>query len=290
MIWEALVQPFVEFAFMRRALAGSLAVALAAAPVGVFLTLRRMSMTGDAIAHAVLPGVATAYLLAGVSLYAMTLGGLVTGLAVAGLAGVASRATVQHEDASLASFHLLALALGVVIVSLGGSRVDLVHVLFGSVLALGDDAVLMLAAVASATVLGLALVYRPLVLECVDPAFLKTVGKRAGGRVHHLFLALMVLVLVAGFHALGTLMAVGIMILPAAAARFWARDIDRMIAVAVGAALLPVPAGLLASFHVDIPSGPAIVLAAGAIYLLSMVLGPHGSLRSLTTPSWHYRA
>ena len=290
MIWEALVQPFVEFAFMRRALAGSLAVALAAAPVGVFLTLRRMSMTGDAIAHAVLPGVATAYLLAGLSLYAMTLGGLVTGLAVAGLAGVASRATVQHEDASLASFHLLALALGVVIVSLGGSRVDLVHVLFGSVLALGDDAVLMLAAVASATALGLALVYRPLVLECVDPAFLKTVGKRAGGRVHHLFLALMVLVLVAGFHALGTLMAVGIMILPAAAARFWARDIDRMIAVAVGAALLPVPAGLLASFHVDIPSGPAIVLAAGAIYLLSMVLGPHGSLRSLTTPSWHYRA
>ncbi len=290
MIWEALVQPFVEFAFMRRALAGSLAVALAAAPVGVFLTLRRMSMTGDAIAHAVLPGVATAYLLAGLSLYAMTLGGLVTGLAVAGLAGVASRATVQHEDASLASFHLLALALGVVIVSLSGSRVDLVHVLFGSVLALGDDAVLMLAAVASATVLGLALVYRPLVLECVDPAFLKTVGKRAGGRVHHLFLALMVLVLVAGFHALGTLMAVGIMILPAAAARFWARDIDRMIAVAVGAALLPVPAGLLASFHVDIPSGPAIVLAAGAIYLLSMVLGPHGSLRSLTTPSWHYRA
>ncbi len=290
MIWEALVQPFVEFAFMRRALAGSLAVALAAAPVGVFLTLRRMSMTGDAIAHAVLPGVATAYLLAGLSLYAITLGGLVTGLAVAGLAGVASRATVQHEDASLASFHLLALALGVVIVSLGGSRVDLVHVLFGSVLALGDDAVLMLAAVASATALGLALVYRPLVLECVDPAFLKTVGKRAGGRVHHLFLALMVLVLVAGFHALGTLMAVGIMILPAAAARFWARDIDRMIAVAVGAALLPVPAGLLASFHVDIPSGPAIVLAAGAIYLLSMVLGPHGSLRSLTTPSWHYRA
>ena len=290
MIWEALVQPFVEFAFMRRALAGSLAVALAAAPVGVFLTLRRMSMTGDAIAHAVLPGVATAYLLAGLSLYAMTLGGLVTGLAVAGLAGVASRATVQHEDASLASFHLLALALGVVIVSLGGSRVDLVHVLFGSVLVLGDDAVLMLAAVASATALGLALVYRPLVLECVDPAFLKTVGKRAGGRVHHLFLALMVLVLVAGFHALGTLMAVGIMILPAAAARFWARDIDRMIAVAVGAALLPVPAGLLASFHVDIPSGPAIVLAAGAIYLLSMVLGPHGSLRSLTTPSWHYRA
>ena len=290
MIWEALVQPFVEFAFMRRALAGSLAVALAAAPVGVFLTLRRMSMTGDAIAHAVLPGVATAYLLAGLSLYAMTLGGLVTGLAVAGLAGVASRATVQHEDASLASFHLLALALGVVIVSLSGSRVDLVHVLFGSVLALGDDAVLMLAAVASTTALGLALVYRPLVLECVDPAFLKTVGKRAGGRVHHLFLALMVLVLVAGFHALGTLMAVGIMILPAAAARFWARDIDRMIAVAVGAALLPVPAGLLASFHVDIPSGPAIVLAAGAIYLLSMVLGPHGSLRSLTTPSWHYRA
>lgn len=290
MIWEAVAQPFVEFAFMRRALVGSLAVALASAPVGVFLTLRRMSMTGDAIAHGMLPGVAAAYLLAGLSLYAMTLGGLVSGLAVAVLAGLTARVTVQHEDASLACFHLLALALGVVIVSLGGSQVDLVHVLFGSVLALGDGAVLTLAGAASVTLLALTLIYRPLVLECVDPAFLKAVGGRTGAWVHHVFMSLVVLDLVAGFHALGSLMAVGIMILPAAAARFWARDIDRTITVAVAVALLSVPAGLLASFHADIPCGPAIVLAAGTIYLLSMALGPYGSLRSLTTPAWHYRA
>ena len=290
MIWEAVAQPFVEFAFMRRALVGSLAVALASAPVGVFLTLRRMSMTGDAIAHGMLPGVAAAYLLAGLSLYAMTLGGLVSGLAVAVLAGLTARVTVQREDASLACFHLLALALGVVIVSLGGSQVDLVHVLFGSVLALGDDAVLTLAGAASVTLLALTLIYRPLVLECVDSAFLKAVGGRTGAWVHHVFMSLVVLDLVAGFHALGSLMAVGIMILPAAAARFWAQDIDRMITVAVAVALLSVPAGLLASFHADIPCGPAIVLAAGAIYLLSMALGPYGSLRPLTIPAWHYRA
>lgn len=290
MIWEILVAPFAEFGFMRRALVGTLAAALAAAPVGVFLMLRRMSLAGDAIAHGILPGVATAYLLAGLSLYALTLGGLIAGLLVAGLAGAVSRVTVLREDASLASFHLVALAAGVLLVSAGGGRVDLLHVLFGNVLALDRDAVLMLAGVATASVSILAAIYRVLVLECVDPSFLRTVGGRAGALAHHVFLALVVLCLVAGLHAMGTLMAVGIMILPAAVARFWARTIDRTVAVAVAVAAVSVVVGLLLSYHVDLPPGPAIVLAAGALYLASLALGPHGGLRALATPGRRYRA
>lgn len=288
MIADWLIAPFLDYAFMARALAGGLAVALGAAPVGVFLMLRRMSLTGEAIAHGILPGIAVAYLLAGLSLFAMTLGGLVAGLVIATLAALVSRVTVLREDASLASFHLVALAMGVLLVSVAGSKIDLIHVLFGSVLALGDDAVLLLAVTASLTVLALALIYRPLVMECYDPAFLRAVGGR-GALVHHLFLALVVLNLVAGFHALGTLMAVGMMILPATAARFWARGIGGMIAVAVAFALLASLVGLLISFHVDVPSGPAIILTAGALSLLSMLLGPHGSLRALRTPAWHQR-
>ena len=288
MIADWLISPFLDYAFMARALVGGLAVALGAAPVGVFLMLRRMSLTGEAIAHGILPGIAVAYLLAGLSLFAMTLGGLVAGLVIATLAALVSRVTVLREDASLASFHQVALAMGVLLVSVAGSKIDLIHVLFGSVLALGDDAVLLLAVTASLTVLALALIYRPLVMECYDPAFLRAVGGR-GALVHHLFLALVVLNLVAGFHALGTLMAVGMMILPATAARFWARGIGGMIAAAVAFALLATLVGLLISFHVDVPSGPAIILTAGALSLLSMLLGPHGSLRALRTPAWHQR-
>ena len=290
MIWDSLITPFVEFAFMRRALVGALAVAVASAPVGVFLMLRRMSLTGDALAHGILPGIAAAYLLAGLSLYALTLGGLIAGLVIAGLAGLVSRVTVQREDASLASFHLVALALGVLMVSVSGSQVDLVHVLFGSVLALDDAAVLLVAGVATVTLVTLALIYRLLVMECVDPLFLRAVAGPAGAWVHHVFLVLLVLCLVAGFHAMGTLMAVGLMILPATLARFWASTLDHIILVAVGAATVSIVAGLLLSYHANLPSGPAIILSTGVLYLLSVTLGPQSGLRTRFMLRPHLRA
>ncbi|MGF1660657.1 MAG: metal ABC transporter permease, partial [Rubrimonas sp.] len=201
MIADLLLDPFADFAFMRRALVGCLALALGSAPVGVFLMLRRMSLTGDAMAHAILPGAAVGYLVAGLSLGAMTLGGVIAGLAVALLAGAVSRSTALREDASLAAFYLISLAAGVLIVSMRGGTVDLMHVLFGTVLALDDAALTLLCAIATLTLITLAALFRPLVLECVDPGFLRSVG--GGGAVaHFVFLALAVLNLVGGFHAL----------------------------------------------------------------------------------------
>lgn len=260
---------------MRRALVGCLALSLGATPVGVFLMLRRMSLTGDAMAHAILPGAAVGYLLWGLSLGALTVGGLVAGLAVALLAGTVARGGVLGEDASLAAFYLISLALGVLLISLKGSQVDLFHVLFGSVLALDDGTLVLIAGIATLTLLALALLFRPLVAECVDPGFLRAVS-RASAPVHFAFLALVVLNLVAGFQALGTLLAVGMAILPAAAARFWVREIGALLAVAVALAFLGSVVGLLASFHLDLAAGPAIVLAIGALYLLSLLAGPRG--------------
>ena len=223
-IYDTLIAPFVEFAFMRRALVGSIALALGAGPVGVFLMLRRMSLVGDAMAHAILPGAAIGFLLSGLSLFAMTAGGLIAGFVIALGAGVVARATELKEDASLAAFFLISLAVGVTIVSLKGNNVDLLHFLFGSVLALDDPTLLLIAAITTLSLAVLAVIYRPLVLECVDPGFLRSVS-RAGAPAHIAFLALVVMNLVGGFHALGTLLAVGIMMLPAVIARFWARDI-----------------------------------------------------------------
>ena len=276
---ELLLAPFLDYGFMRRALVATLALAMGCGPIGVVLVLRRMSLTGDALAHAILPGAAIGFLLAGLSLPAMSVGGFVAGLSVALLAGLVTRLTPQAEDAAFAAFYLTSLALGVLLVSLRGSNVDLLHVLFGSILAVDGTALLLLATIASVTLLTLAVIYRPLLLECFDPVFLRT--RQGGGSWYHaLFLVLLVLNLVASFQALGTLMAVGLMMVPSAAARFWARGLTTLvlasIAIGFGSGVL----GLLASYHAGLPSGPAIVLTASAIYLISVLVGPQGGLLS----------
>ena len=139
MIWHTFIQPFIEFGFMRRALLVCLALSLSTTMLGVFLLLRRMSLMGDALSHAILPGVAAGYLLNGMSLLAMTVGGFIAGIAVALVAGWVSRRTPLKEDASFAGFYLGSLALGVTLVSLRGSNVDLLHLLFGSILAVDSD-------------------------------------------------------------------------------------------------------------------------------------------------------
>lgn len=278
-MYDFLVAPFADFAFMRSALYGSLALALSSCPVGVFLMLRRMSLTGDAMAHAILPGAATGFLLFGLNIVPMTIGGLVAGVVVALGAGAVSRFTIQKEDASMAAFYLISLALGVLMVSVRGSSVDLMHVLFGTVLALNDAALTLIGVIAAITLVTLAIFWRALVAECLDPLFLRSVS-RFGTPVHFIFLALVVLNLVGGFQALGTLLSVGLMMLPAAAARFWTVRLEPMIALAVVIGAVSCVAGLLISYHFSLPSGPAIILSAGAVYLASIVAGTRGILSS----------
>jgi zinc/manganese transport system permease protein len=267
-----------------------MSLSLGAGAVGVFLMLRRMSLVGDAMAHAILPGAAVGYLVAGLSLGWMTVGGLVAGMAVALLSGLVARTTVLKEDASLAAFYLLSLAGGVTLVSLKGSNVDLLHVLFGSVLALDDPTLFLLAGTATASMLSLALLYRPLVLECVDPGYLRSVSDGSGAIAHLGFLALVVMNLVAGFHALGTLLAVGLMMLPAIAARFWTDHVGGMIGWATGFGLLSGTAGVLVSFHVGLPTGPTVILCAGAVYAFSILFGAHGGLVIRALPRRHLEA
>lgn len=284
-LYQLALEPFIEFGFMRRALVACLALGVGSGPVGVLLMLRRMSLVGDAMSHAVLPGAAVGFMLGGLSLPAMGFGGLVAGLTVALLAGLVSRFTALREDASFASFYLTSLAAGVMIVSAHGSSVDLLHVLFGSILAIDAPAITLVAAIASFTLLLLALIYRPLVMECFDPGFLRSVGGR-GSVYHVLFLLMVVLNLVAGFQALGTLMAVGLMMLPATAARFWAHSLAGLMLTSTVIATLSGLIGLIVSYHLSVASGPAIVLSASAFYALSLLFGRTGVLRR-ALPSSH---
>lgn len=288
-MYDLFIAPFAEFDFMRRALAGVLILALSAAPIGIFLMLRRMSLAGDVMAHAILPGAALGFLVAGLDLFAMTAGGIAAGIAVAVAAGLVARFTELKEDAALAAFYLVSLALGVTLISLKGSNVDLFRVLFGSVLALDNATLVVIASFTTFSLFALALIWRPLVLECVDPGFLRSVSG-SGTMVHLLFLALVVLNLVAAFHALGTLLAVGLMMLPAAAARFWTQDVTRMAAISVLIGMISGTGGLLVSFHFSLPTGPAVILAAGVFYAISVLLGPVGGLRKRLSPGRHLEA
>jgi zinc/manganese transport system permease protein len=283
-----LVDPFAAYGFMRLALVACAALALANGPVGVLLLARRMSLAGDLLGHAVMPGAALGFLLAGYALWALSLGGFVTGLLVGLLATLVGRMSAAQQEAGLAAFYLLSLSLGVLLVALQGSNIDIMHVLFGTVLAVDPPTLVLIAALASVVVLALAALYRPFALDAVDPPFLAALG--GGARLYRaVFLVLVVLCLVAGFEAFGTLLAAGPLLLPAAAARCWTRRLGPAIAISTALGLVSGYLGLLVSFFVNLPSGPAIVLAAGAFYIASLAAtrrrAPSGA-RAALGASW----
>lgn len=278
MLWHSLIQPFFEFGFMRRALVVCLALSLSTTLLGVFLLLRRMSLVGDALSHAILPGVAVGYLLQGMSLLVMGAGGFIVGLLVALFAGWVSQRTRLKEDASFAGFYLVSLALGVTIISLKRTSVDLLNLLFGSVLAVDSSAAWFVGIVASITLLSVAVCWRGMVSEAFDRLFLQVNQRQLPMLLHGFFLVLLVLNLVAGFQVLGTLMVVGLMMLPAIAARCWVRTLPKMVLLAALFGLFSAWVGLGISWHAALPAGPAIVLTAGVIFLLSVIFGMRGSL------------
>ena len=265
-----LIGPFEAFSFMRIALVASFALALANGPIGTLLLMRRESLSGNVLSHAVMPGAAFGFLYAGYSLAALSFGGLLTGLVVAGLAALKIRSKPQRQDVSLIAFYLVSLSFGILIVAARGSQADLMHVLFGTVLAVDVPALLLIASITSITLLVIAALYRPLAVESFDPSFLRAAGG-GGGVFRAIFVTLVVLNLVASFQAFGTLLAIGPMLLPAAAARCWTQKVWPMIALATVIGMASALAGLLISYYANLPSGPAIVIGAGLIYGISLL-------------------
>jgi zinc/manganese transport system permease protein len=275
----AALAALVTYDFLLRALAGGVAVAVAAAPIGVFLTMRKMSLAGDAVGHAIVPGAAAAALLSGGATWAITAGAALTGSLVFALAGVFSRLLRLPEDAGVALFYLGALAAGVLIARSRAVPVDLEQLLFGAALSLDTAALIVAGIAASFSLIVTALVYRPLVLDTIDP------GAGSGGpggrlAVVSLFHAAMALTAVAAFHVVGALMAVGLLVLPSIAARFWARSVPGMMGSAMVIGVLGVVLGLLAALMADLPAGAAIVCALFGLALVSAMFGPVGSLYS----------
>ncbi|MEM9044919.1 MAG: metal ABC transporter permease [Pseudomonadota bacterium] len=275
------LQEMMGFAFMRRAFVVTTVLAVSVAPVGAFLVLRRLSLAGEAMAHAITPGIVIGFVVAGLSVLSLLIGGLIAGIGVAVLTALLSRKTILRSDASLASLYLIALAAGIFILSAAGSAVPLKSFLFGSILGIDDATMLLVVGVATVTLLSFAVLLRPLIVSTCDPVFFEAQARRPW-LVEQGFMLLLVLNLLAAFKTLGTLMAVGLMILPATSARYWSGTITIQLVLGFLFALASCWIGLTLSYvFPDTPSGPAIVLVAGVIFFISVLFAPLGFGRSM---------
>lgn len=278
---------WLDYAFMVRALSATTVLSFSVAPVGAFLVLRRLSLSGEAMAHAIVPGIVIAFVMAGLSVGSMIIGGLTAGIVVAVLTSLLTRMTIIREDASMASLYLIALALGIFILSAAGSAVPLKSFLFGSILGIDDESLILIGTTATITLLSFALVIKPLIINTIDPVFHESQYKRPS-LVAHWFMFLVVLNLLGAFKALGTLMAVGLMILPATAARYWVSTITDYLILTLIFALLSCWIGLIVSFYLpDVPSGPAIVLVAAVFFFFSLIFAPQGFHVGARLSSYH---
>ena len=265
-----------EFA-LPMALAGGLALALGGAPLGVLLIARRMSLVGDALSHGILPGAALAYLIAGPDPVAMTVGALIAGFVVAGLSSLLARTQRLPEDAAFAVFYLSALAFGVLILGRNANAEVVFDLLFGAAKGLDATALLISAGAATATLFALALFIRGFLAESADPVFMRASGL-PGGLLHLLLLLLVALNLVAGFRAFGALMTVGLMMIPAAASRFWARSYVGQAGAAILISAVSSGAGLILAHRFEVEPGATMTLTAASLFALSALVGSNNGL------------
>jgi zinc/manganese transport system permease protein len=263
---------------LRSAAAGGLALAFGGAPLGVILIARRMSLSGDALSHGILPGAAIAFLLCGPNPLALTLGALVAALVVVSLSSLLARTNRLPEDAAFAVIYLSALALGVLLLARTAGPEALEALLFGATTALDRNGLLLAASAATATLVALALFIRGFVAESVDPQFVRAQGGRTGGLLHILLMMLVALNLVAGFRAFGALMTVGLMMIPAAGARFWAKGFAGQALAAIALSAAASILGLVIAARIGVEPGAVMTLAAAALFAVSGLVGVNGGL------------
>jgi zinc/manganese transport system permease protein len=274
--WLGLAPAAGAEAALRGGAAGALALAFGGAPLGVLLIARRMSLMGDALSHGILLGAAVAFLIAGRDPLVLTLGALAAALVVTGLSSLLARTRRLPEDAAFAVVYLPALAAGAALMSRKAGPEALEAMLFGAAGALDRSGLFLAAAAATASLIGLALFVRGFVAESVDPGFARAEG--VGGGLHLLLMMLVALNLVAGFRAFGALMTVALMMIPAAAARFWARGYAGQAGVAIALSAAASGLGLLIAARAGLEPGAVMTLSAAALFAASGLLGANGGL------------
>ncbi|MFQ5840004.1 MAG: iron chelate uptake ABC transporter family permease subunit [Candidatus Methylomirabilales bacterium] len=262
----------LQYGFMQHALVAAMIVGVVSAVVGSFLLVKQWALLGDAISHAVLPGVAIAFLLG----WPFFVGAVVTGLLTALGIGFVERNSRIRQDAAMGLLFVSAFALGLAIISRIQSPVDLFHILFGNVLAVSRLDLLLTAATGIVVVGAIALLYKELLLWAFDPIMAESVGLPVR-RLHYLMILLTSLTIVASLQAVGIVLVVAMLIAPAATAYLLTDRFHRMILLAALLGALSGVAGLYLSFYLDVASGATMVLVGATLFSASLLFAPkHG--------------
>ncbi len=269
--YEGLIEPFVLYGFMQRALWACLLLSICSGFLGTFLVLRRMSLMGEALSHGILPGIAIGYLVGGLWMPALSLGGIIAGLLITKTSHYISRKTILTQDASFSGLYLIALSVGILILSSSANQSTVMSLLFGNILGVSPSALYYILGATSLVIITMVVMFKPFTYLCFDPLFARLRGI-SDKKLNLVFLSLVVLTLVSACQTLGTMMALGLMIIPAVTARMMCKDIHCIVGFAIFLGSFSAFSGLLISYHFNVPSGSGIILTTGGLYLILFIV------------------
>ncbi len=278
MIFDWLFTP-LSFGFMQRGIAASVIVGVLCAVVGCYVVLRGMAFLGDALAHAILPGIAIAYLLKG----DLLIGALVAAIIVALAIGLLTRQGALKEDAAIGILFAGALALGVALIStIKTYALDLTHILFGNVLGVGESDLVLTGALALIVLATIALLFKEFLVISFDPVLAATLRLPAE-LLRNILLILLALTIVVSLQTVGVGLVAAMLVTPAATAYLLTRRLVTMMVISAFIGAFSGVTGLYLSFYSNVASGAAAVLVATAIFLIAFLFAPTRGI------VWQYR-
>ena len=280
-----LTEPF-HYEFMQRALLGCVLVGFTNGFLSAFIVLRRMALLTDALSHSLLPGLAVGAIFFGLAPLGLFSGAMIAALLVGVGGQLVARSSRLKDETAIGALYIMAVALGVALLKYSRVPVDLTHFLFGNILGVSNADLWIIYAVGFLSTVSLVSQQRGLLLALFEPSVAQSLGVPVA-RLNYLLVTLIILAMIASLQAVGVLLSVGLLVLPAATV-YLLSDSYRALSWA-GACLGAAGAclGLLLSYWTDIPSGPAIVLVLGACFLLALVFGPRYGVIARLRPARH---
>ena len=266
---QEFIQGLHDFHFLQNALITAIVIGVVAGAVGCFIILRGMSLMGDAISHAVLPGVALSYIL-GINFF---IGAITFGLLASIIITYIKGNSIIKSDTAIGITFSSFLALGIILISVAKSSTDLFHILFGNILAVQDLDMWISIGVGILVLLVISIFFKQLLLTSFDPLLAKAMGMKVNF-YHYLLMILLTLVSVTAMQSVGTILIVAMLITPAATAYLYAKSLKTMIllssALGAGASIL----GLFIGYSFNVAAGSSIVLTSALIFLVSFFIAP----------------
>lgn len=271
-MFSEFIDGLLNFHFLQNALITALVVGIVGGAVGCFIILRGMSLMGDAISHAVLPGVAISFIL-GINFF---IGAIVFGLLASTIITYIKSNSIIKSDTAIGITFSSFLALGIILIGIANSSTDLFHILFGNILAVQDLDMWITIAVALLVLTAITIFFRPLLLTSFDPILAKSIGVKVTF-YHYLLMVILTLVAVTAMQSVGTILIVALLITPAATAYLYANSLKTMIFLSSGFGALASVLGLFIGYSFNIAAGSSIVLTSALLFLISFFIVPKQS-------------